>query len=631
MLRPAFIWILFLVCAVAVITALSLLTRHAIAVEKAGREAATEADLADRTRFALWRMDTSASSLLAVENNRSPAQFSAFSTNGNAETFIPSPLLKEIPDYALLYFEISESGAWSSPQVPDPANTQPAIEAGADLQRMEFFARLLKQLKNKVPAARLQVEQKSTNDTDTAQMATPSDLEAIQETPIPQSLKNESTVELLAKDQRQRALVVEQATRRGEYAQNVKALPEKTLPLASAPRRNVADAAPALATTAAPQEARRQLNEIPAQSRLAEDIASADSGFLDFTPYAAAWVNGELLLYRHVEQNGSSRVQGVWLNATGLNRSLLAAVHDILPSAQLLPAELNRTSPLGLIALPYQLSPGSAPALDPARLPRPVLDFLILAWSACLVMLLVAGILIAGVLQLGERRATFVSSVTHELRTPLTTFQLYAEMLAEKMVPEERRQEYLRTLHREAGRLSHLVENVLAYSRIERGSARAKTESISVSALLAGIVPRLRERASAEHLEFATSVTSTTGNVVLKTDATAVEQILFNLTDNACKYAASHAMPKRLELSVATRGRQIIFSLRDFGPGVSQKEQRKLFRPFHKSATEAAHSKPGVGLGLALSRRLAKALGGNLTYEAASPGSRFLLTLHQAF
>ena len=82
--------------------------------------------------------------------------------------------------------------------------------------------------------------------------------------------------------------------------------------------------------------------------------------------------------------------------------------------------------------------------------------------------------LLAGVVALSERRAAFVSSVTHELRTPLTTFRMYADMLARGMVPDaERRQQYLETLRTEAERLTHLVENVLSYARLERGRGGA--------------------------------------------------------------------------------------------------------------------------------------------------------------
>ena len=114
----------------------------------------------------------------------------------------------------------------------------------------------------------------------------------------------------------------------------------------------------------------------------------------------------------------------------------------------------------------------------------------------------------------------------------------------------------------------------------------------------------------------------------LCTDPAAVEQILFNLVDNACKYA-SHGEYKRIHLEISTTGRNVQFRVRDHGPGISRQGQRKLFLPFSKSVHEAASTAPGVGLGLALSRRLARDLGGSLTMEnqVGDSGAVFLLQL----
>jgi signal transduction histidine kinase len=123
----------------------------------------------------------------------------------------------------------------------------------------------------------------------------------------------------------------------------------------------------------------------------------------------------------------------------------------------------------------------------------------------------------------------------------------------------------------------------------------------------------------------------------VKCDPSAVEQILFNLVDNACKYAANgspaaNANECELLLSVsqaaggANRGR-VELRLADHGPGISREERRRIFQPFRKSAQDAAHSAPGVGLGLSLSRRLARDMNGELEYEPRPDGACFVLTL----
>src|SRR6187401_3474036 len=105
--------------------------------------------------------------------------------------------------------------------------------------------------------------------------------------------------------------------------------------------------------------------------------------------------------------------------------------------------------------------------------------------GAVLLAVAVAAFLLQGVMTLSERRAAFVSSVTHELRTPLTTFRMYAEMLARGMVPDaNRRQEYFTTLQREAERLTLLVENVLAYARLERGRKPQAQDRVTLRSLL---------------------------------------------------------------------------------------------------------------------------------------------------
>ena len=116
----------------------------------------------------------------------------------------------------------------------------------------------------------------------------------------------------------------------------------------------------------------------------------------------------------------------------------------------------------------------------------------------------------------------------------------------------------------------------------------------------------------------------------IQVDTTAIEQIIFNLVDNACKYASGENYGSLITLRAfpsKKRGGGVVFHVCDQGPGIKKSEHRRLFRAFHKSAQEAAHTQPGVGLGLALSRRLARALGGDLRIIEQERGSCFELTI----
>jgi K+-sensing histidine kinase KdpD len=115
---------------------------------------------------------------------------------------------------------------------------------------------------------------------------------------------------------------------------------------------------------------------------------------------------------------------------------------------------------------------------------------------------------------------------------------------------------------------------------------------------------------------------------VVQLDVSAVEQILFNLVDNACKYAAPNASEKIIHLEASPTGKSAMLRVRDHGQGLTREAARRLFRPFSKSAHEAAHTAPGVGLGLALCRRLSRSIGGDLRLDSSvRDGACFVLTL----
>lgn len=119
-------------------------------------------------------------------------------------------------------------------------------------------------------------------------------------------------------------------------------------------------------------------------------------------------------------------------------------------------------------------------------------------------------------------------------------------------------------------------------------------------------------------------------DVLVHTDPHAVEQILFNLVDNACKYAQT-ATDRTIHITAAAAAGHVELRVRDHGRGISKQFAKSLFQPFSKSCEEAAVTAPGVGLGLALCKRLAREIGGSLMLENSSDaGATFRLTLPRA-
>lgn len=348
-------------------------------------------------------------------------------------------------------------------------------------------------------------------------------------------------------------------------------------------------------------------------------------------------VDGQLLLLRRVQIGGRSLLQGCVLDWPCLARFLEKEVTDLLPDARL--ALDDKTSVPGrmLASLPVRLEPGPLPAVDRIQVNTtltPVLASVAIAFGCVLLSIGAFAVLLLGLIRLGRRRSEFVTAVTHELRTPLTTFRMYSEMLAEGMVEPDSQKSYLQTLEAEADRLTHLVENVLSSARLERGRHAGRLETLPIGELLTPIASRLAKRCDRAGMRLAVEMTESVNGTIISTNPTAVEQILWNLVDNACKYAVS-ATDQTIRLTCEVRADQnqiqiqkTLITVSDHGPGIPRDVRRRLFRGFSKTASEAARSAPGVGLGLALSRRLARDLGGDLELIPTAEGACFMLSLH---
>jgi signal transduction histidine kinase len=339
------------------------------------------------------------------------------------------------------------------------------------------------------------------------------------------------------------------------------------------------------------------------------------------------WLGDELFLARRVSMEEGDYIQGCWLDWAGIRAWLLEDARDLLPRARLVPVRSEAgVEPTRMMAgLPVRLVPGALPEPASQGL-SPVQLTLLVAWGFVAVAGVAVGSVLHAAISLSERRGAFVSAVTHEMRTPLTTFQMYTEMLAEGMVEDEAKQlRYLRTLRVEAERLAHLVENVLAYARLERGRKVSRMDVVTLGGLVEDLRERFAERARHAGMRFV--VEAGNDECFVRADTSAVERILFNLIDNACKYARN-ADDKRVHLVLDRVGSFARLRVWDHGPGISEEQASRLFVPFSKSAHDAAHSAPGVGLGLALSRRLARRMGGDLVLDrSVKAGACFVLLL----
>jgi signal transduction histidine kinase len=217
-----------------------------------------------------------------------------------------------------------------------------------------------------------------------------------------------------------------------------------------------------------------------------------------------------------------------------------------------------------------------------------------------------------------ERRSNFVAAVSHELKTPLTAIRMYAEMLRDGIVPSEhKRQEYYGTITSESERLSRLINNVLEFSRLEKGTRQMNLVVGSLGPVVAEMAELLRPHAEREG--FTLQVESDPDLAPVRYDRDALLQVLFNLVDNAIKYARE-APRRMISLECRRRDGGVVVLVRDRGPGVAQRHLTRLFEPFFRGETELTRRTKGTGIGLALVKGLVERMDAGISGRNAEGG-----------
>lgn len=611
-------WIVFAVCALLVLEGLGYVTWRVLTLERAEREARSAAGFQQALRLALWRADAAATPIIASEASRPYFEYRAFYPAARpyeqmalplepGEPAIASPLLDGAPGPIRLHFQVRD-GVLESPQAPRGMLAALAESQGRDRDALA-----------RAGALKLQ-------------------LELIRETSTPLSIADDAPADGTRADSTGDRLA--RMARGGDRQQADEAQTEQ-------------GALEAVATAEAEEFDARQLAferavgsaptrsaippPAPGDALLAAPIEQAEGVSVGaFTP---AWLRDpasgrlELFYTREVVIGGEAFTQGFWVDWPQLRQLVLEDVAGLVQQAELEPVASDAAAggsrlasvPARLVAAPPAIvRAGWSPAAwSPTRWT------LAMTWAAVLLAIAAIAVVLRKAIELGERRGRFVSAVTHELRTPMTTFRLYTQMLAGGMVTDEaRRAQYLATLDREASRLSRLVEHVLEYARLGRARS-GSAEPVAIADLLAGCTPSLEQAAGAGGFTIEWHDRSGDAHAPISPDS--FERILGNLVDNAVRYARE-ADDKRIVISVERDGQSIRIGVRDFGPGVPPGERKRIFKPFTRARADEHGPGGGLGLGLALSRGLARSAGGSLELaEVQGPGASFVLTLPAAF
>ena len=226
--------------------------------------------------------------------------------------------------------------------------------------------------------------------------------------------------------------------------------------------------------------------------------------------------------------------------------------------------------------------------------------------------------------EISRLKSDFVSNVSHELKTPLALIRMFGETLDSGMVKDEKdRLKFYSIIRKESERLTHLINNVLDFSRMDAGVKE-------YNFLEADLVETVRSSLEAYKYQISESGFKIESElpgepVILKIDRDAISQVLLNLLNNAVKYSDEE---KYIMVKVWKDSDSAMFSVTDHGVGISKEEMKKIFDKFYRVSTTGTKETRGSGLGLTLAKRIVEAHGGRIDVESeVGKGSKFTVNI----
>jgi signal transduction histidine kinase len=229
--------------------------------------------------------------------------------------------------------------------------------------------------------------------------------------------------------------------------------------------------------------------------------------------------------------------------------------------------------------------------------------------------------------QLTRLRTDFISGVSHELRTPLAQIRMFSETLTLGRVrSDEERRRSLAIIDQEARRLTHLVENLLHFSRSERQTAHITPEPTALAPLVQEVIDGFAPLAAARGVTVAAQIPE---DLVVPADPGAVRQMLLNLLDNAVKYGPAG---QEVRIGATRENGAALLWVADGGPGIPRADRERVWERFWRLERDRGSSIAGSGIGLAVVRELASLHHGRTWIDDAAPdatggGTRVVIEL----
>jgi signal transduction histidine kinase len=226
-------------------------------------------------------------------------------------------------------------------------------------------------------------------------------------------------------------------------------------------------------------------------------------------------------------------------------------------------------------------------------------------------------------LRMAEMRSQFIASVSHELKTPLTAIRIFAETLRlGRPEDSQAKAEYLDTIVNESHRLTRLLNNVLDFSKIEKGKRTYRKEPACLSEIVNAAAQATQYPLKQQDFHLNVHVEDDLPDV--RVDRDAIEQAILNLLSNAMKYSGES---RQIDLRVQTEAGHGVIEVSDQGIGIDPEQQKRIFEKFYRVPSEENQRIPGTGLGLALVFHIVEAHGGHTELRSA-PGKGSTFSIH---
>lgn len=221
-------------------------------------------------------------------------------------------------------------------------------------------------------------------------------------------------------------------------------------------------------------------------------------------------------------------------------------------------------------------------------------------------------------------KSEFVSNVSHELKTPLALIRLFGETLElEDIQDEKKRKKFSHIISRETQRLSHLVENVLDFSKIDAGRKEYNFEEADIVQVVSHTIEAYRYYLKDLDFEFVTSIPDKP--ILMWIDKDAISQALLNLVSNAEKFSKDK---KYIGVKMVQKGAEVWINVEDKGPGIPESSKKQIFVKFNRGVEKMAREVQGSGLGLTIVKHIIDSHGGRIEVESTvGDGSHFIIKL----